>query len=144
VNSSKKPLKYADGMVFLKVPADTEPAAPAQRIIKIRRDYNIWVADETLEDYALRFTPRSVRKWSIARVANTAYGAIAFLALEAIGATIALNYGINNAVLATDQLLLRSLCHRYGFIDAWRRLWLFRLNTDLANLCFIYVYFICH
>ena len=37
---------------------------PAQRIIKIRRDYNTWVADETLEDYALRFTPRSFRKWS--------------------------------------------------------------------------------
>ena len=33
-----------------------------QRIIKIRRDYNTWVANETLEDYALRFTPRSFRK----------------------------------------------------------------------------------
>ena len=29
-----------------------------QRIAKIRRDYNRWVADETLEDYALRFTPK--------------------------------------------------------------------------------------
>lgn len=79
---------------------------PAQRIIKIRRDYNTWVADETLEDYALRFTPRSVRKWSIWRVANTAYGAVAFLALEAIGATIALNYGITNAVCAIALVAL--------------------------------------
>ena len=35
-----------------------------QRIVKIRRDYNSWVADETMEDYALRFTPKSFRKWS--------------------------------------------------------------------------------
>ena len=56
---------------------------PAQRIIKIRRDYNTWVADETLADYALRFTPRSFRKCSEMRVANTAFGAASFLALEA-------------------------------------------------------------
>lgn len=31
-----------------------------QRVIKVRRDYNTWVANETLEDYALRFTPRSL------------------------------------------------------------------------------------
>lgn len=42
-----------------------------QRIIKIRRDYNAWVADETMEDYALRFTPRSFRKWSELRIANS-------------------------------------------------------------------------
>ena len=50
-------------------------AAPVQRIIKVRRDYNTWVADETIEDYALRFTPRTFRKWSEFRVANTAFGA---------------------------------------------------------------------
>ena len=33
-----------------------------QQIFKIRRDYNGWVATETLEDYALRYTPRSFRK----------------------------------------------------------------------------------
>lgn len=47
-----------------------------QRIVKIRRDYNSWVADETLEDYALRFTPKSFRKWSEFRIANTALGAV--------------------------------------------------------------------
>ncbi|MFM9915862.1 MAG: hypothetical protein ACKVOX_08645, partial [Rhizobacter sp.] len=35
-----------------------------QRVVKVRRDYNSWVARETMEDYALRFTPRSFRKWS--------------------------------------------------------------------------------
>jgi signal transduction histidine kinase/CheY-like chemotaxis protein len=76
------------------------PAEPPQRIVKIRRDYNTWVADETIEDYALRFTPRSFRKWSIFRVANTAFGAISFLVLEAIGGTIAINYGFTNAFWA--------------------------------------------
>lgn len=71
-----------------------------QRIVKIRRDYNTWVANETLEDYALRFTPHSFRKWSIFRVSNTALGAISFLVLEAIGGTIAVNYGFNNAFWA--------------------------------------------
>ncbi len=73
---------------------------PVQRIIKIRRDYNRWVANETLEDYALRFTPRSFRKWSAFRVANTAFGAVSFLALEAIGAAITLSYGFTNAMWA--------------------------------------------
>jgi purine-cytosine permease-like protein len=71
-----------------------------QKIFRIRRDYNSWVADETLEDYALRYTPRSFRKWSEFRVANTAFGATSFLALEAIGGAIALSYGFSNAVWA--------------------------------------------
>jgi signal transduction histidine kinase/CheY-like chemotaxis protein len=75
-------------------------AEPPLRIVKIRRDYNTWVADETIEDYALRFTPRSFRKWSVFRVANTAFGAISFLVLEAIGGTIAVNYGFENAFWA--------------------------------------------
>lgn len=71
-----------------------------QKIFHIRREYNSWVADETLEDYALRYTPRSFRKWSEWRVGNAAFGAVSFLALEAIGAAIALNYGFTNALWA--------------------------------------------
>ncbi|MGJ3700423.1 hybrid sensor histidine kinase/response regulator [Variovorax sp. AFSI2.2] len=71
-----------------------------QKIFRIRRDYNTWVANETLEDYALRYTPRSFRKWSEFRVANAAFGATSFLALEAIGGAIALNYGFSNALWA--------------------------------------------
>jgi len=75
-------------------------SAQPQRIVKIRRDYNTWVANETIEDYALRYTPRAFRKWSVFRVANTAFGAISFLVLEAIGGTIAVNYGFINAFWA--------------------------------------------
>ena len=32
--------------------------AARQRIIPVRRQYNRWVADQTLEDYALRFTAK--------------------------------------------------------------------------------------
>jgi signal transduction histidine kinase/CheY-like chemotaxis protein/purine-cytosine permease-like protein len=74
--------------------------AATQKIFRIRRDYNAWVADESMEDYALRYTPRSFRKWSELRVANTAFGAVSFLALEAIGGAIALNYGFTNALWA--------------------------------------------
>ncbi|GAB7522902.1 hybrid sensor histidine kinase/response regulator [Paraburkholderia sp. 2C] len=76
------------------------PSSTTQRIVKIRRDYNAWVGDETLEDYALRFTPRSFRRWSEFRVANTAIGAVSFLALEAIGGALVINYGFTNAVWA--------------------------------------------
>ncbi|RMX07746.1 response regulator [Corticibacter populi] len=73
-------------------------AASPQKILRIRRDYNTWVANETLEDFALRYTPRSFRQWSEFRVGNTAFGATSFLALEAIGAAVALSYGFTNAV----------------------------------------------
>ena len=71
-----------------------------QHIFRVRRNYNQWVANQTLEDYALRFTAKSARRWSAARVATTALGAISFLALEAIGGAITLHYGFNNAVAA--------------------------------------------
>ena len=58
-----------------------------QRIVRVRREYNQWVGNQTLEDYSLRFTAKRARRWSSFRVANTALGAISFLALEAIGGT---------------------------------------------------------
>ncbi|WP_131113575.1 hybrid sensor histidine kinase/response regulator [Lichenihabitans psoromatis] len=72
-----------------------------QRILPIRRDYNRWVANQTLEDFALRFTAKSARLWSASRVSQTAIGAISFLALEAIGGTITLSYGFTNVLAAT-------------------------------------------
>jgi signal transduction histidine kinase/purine-cytosine permease-like protein/FixJ family two-component response regulator len=90
--------------------ASGEPAGEAlQRVVKVRRDYNSWVASETLEDYALRFTPRSARRWSDWRVANTAFGAAAFLVLEAVGATLLVDYGFINAfwaIVATGLIIL--------------------------------------
>jgi len=79
--------------------APVPPAAP-QRVVKTRRDYNSWVARESMEDYALRFTPHSFRRWSEWRVANTAFGAASFLILEAVGATLLVQYGFTNAALA--------------------------------------------
>jgi signal transduction histidine kinase/purine-cytosine permease-like protein/ActR/RegA family two-component response regulator len=71
-----------------------------QNIAKIRRDYNALVANETTEDYALRYAPRSFRKWSEFRVANTAFGSTSFLVLEAIGGFLSINYGFTNAFWA--------------------------------------------
>ncbi len=71
-----------------------------QRVVKVRRDYNSWVGSETMEDYALRFTPQRFRKWSEWRVANTAFGAASFLILEAVGATLLVQYGFANAFWA--------------------------------------------
>jgi signal transduction histidine kinase/CheY-like chemotaxis protein/purine-cytosine permease-like protein len=79
-----------------------------QRIVRVRRNYNQWVANQTLEDYALRFTAKSARRWSSVRVANTAIGAISFLALEAIGGAVTLNYGFANAtgaILAVSAII---------------------------------------
>jgi len=62
--------------------------------------YNELVADETIEDYSLRYAPKSFRKWSELLIANTAVGSISFLALEAIGASIAISYGFSTAFWA--------------------------------------------
>jgi uncharacterized membrane protein YjgN (DUF898 family) len=84
-----------------------------QRVVKVRRDYNDWVARETMEDYALRFAPHSFRRWSELRVANTAFGAASFLVLEAVGATLLVEYGFVNAfwaILATGLIIFLVGC----------------------------------
>ena len=70
------------------------------RATREKRTYNRWVADETMEDFALRFTARRARRWNYGRVANTAIGSISFLALEAIGAALTLTYGFDIAIAA--------------------------------------------
>lgn len=75
--------------------------APQQQVFRVRRQYNQWVANQTLEDYSLRFTAKGARRWSLARVANTALGGISFLALEAIGGAITLSYGFDHTLAAT-------------------------------------------
>ena len=82
-----------------------------QQVVKVRRDYNAWVATETLEDYALRYTPQRFRKWSHARVAQTAFGAASFLILEAVGATLLVQYGWANAfwaIVATGLIIFAA------------------------------------
>ncbi|MBO0346789.1 response regulator [Roseibium sp. CAU 1637] len=77
-----------------------------QRILPVRRKYNQWVNNQTLEDYALRFTAKSARRFSSRRLSQTAIGAISFLALEAVGGAITLSYGTANAFVA---ILIGSL-----------------------------------
>ena len=54
--------------------------------------------NETIEDYTLRFAPRSYRRWSSGVVAISALGGIAYLADFAIGANIGISYGTGNAL----------------------------------------------
>ncbi|CAA0122357.1 Aerobic respiration control sensor protein ArcB [BD1-7 clade bacterium] len=68
--------------------------------LNTRRTYNQWAANETLEDFALRYTAKRARQWSRYRIANTALGTVSFLALEAIGGAIMIQYGFTHAVSA--------------------------------------------
>jgi signal transduction histidine kinase/DNA-binding NarL/FixJ family response regulator len=78
---------------------------PRQRIVRERRQYNQWVASQTLEDYALRYTADRARRSPFV-VGNTALGPIAFLACEAIGGAITLSYGFDNAAWAIGAFTL--------------------------------------
>ncbi|MET7854877.1 allantoin permease [Streptomyces avermitilis] len=65
------------------------PASPTSQATK-----------ETLEDYTLRFAPRSYRRWTPMVVATTALGGIAYMADFSIGAGIGLAHGTGNALVA--------------------------------------------
>lgn len=65
-----------------------------------RRQYNKWVATESIEDYALRYSPASFRKWSPAVIGTTMIGTNSALSYEAIGALLLLDYGYSNAIWA--------------------------------------------
>jgi signal transduction histidine kinase/CheY-like chemotaxis protein/purine-cytosine permease-like protein len=82
-----------------------------QKIPVNRRRYNKLVANEMLEDFALRFTAKRARKWSASWIANTALGIVSFLVLEALGGAITLNYGVVNslwAILAVSLVVIFS------------------------------------
>jgi signal transduction histidine kinase/CheY-like chemotaxis protein len=113
----------AGGGAFSTQESRSRLASRRQRVVRTRRQYNQWAADQTLEDFALRFTAIGARKWTLTRIANTALGSIAFLACEAVGASITLQYGFSNTVAAlvamTGVILLTGfpICFyaaRYG------------------------------
>jgi purine-cytosine permease-like protein len=56
-------------------------------------------AEDSLEDYAFRYVPRSFRRWSAGSIGVTALGSIAFLADFSIGASGGIEHGTHNAVL---------------------------------------------
>jgi purine-cytosine permease-like protein len=71
---------------------------PEQENIQPKRRFNTLVNNPVLEDYSLRYAPRSFRKWSEYAVATAALGGIAYLADFAIGASIAVTYGFTSAL----------------------------------------------
>nr|WP_229742307.1 hypothetical protein [Gordonia jinhuaensis] len=68
-------------------PEDTSITGPAAAVTR-----------ESMEDYTLRFAPRSYRKWGPGVVAISALGGIAYLADFAIGANIGIANGTGNAL----------------------------------------------
>lgn len=56
-------------------------------------------AEDSLEDYAFRYVPRTFRRWGAASVGVMALGSIAFLADFSIGASVGIEHGSNNAIL---------------------------------------------
>ncbi|NHO53264.1 response regulator [Acetobacter estunensis] len=80
------------------------------RIVRTRRAYSRWAADQTFEDYALRFTARRARTVTPMRAALTALGSISFLALEAMGGTLTLAFGFTNTALAILLVTVVIFC----------------------------------
>jgi purine-cytosine permease-like protein len=62
-----------------------------------RRKFNKLVANPVFEDYSLRYAPKSFRTWSQYAVFSAALGGIAYLADQAIGGSLAVQYGFANA-----------------------------------------------
>jgi purine-cytosine permease-like protein len=81
---------------------------------------------ETLEDYTLRFAPRTYRRWSTGVVAVSALGGIAYLADFAIGANIGISYGTTNALWGI--LVFAMVIFATGFPLAY---YAARYNLDL-------------
>lgn len=81
---------------------------------------------ESLEDYTLRFAPRSYRKWSAGVVATSALGGIAYLADFSIGANIGIAYGTTNAIFGI--LVAALIIFATGFPLAY---YAARYNIDL-------------
>ncbi|MGW6832041.1 purine-cytosine permease family protein [Streptomyces sp. NPDC054949] len=99
----------------------TETAAPPQS--PPRRSYAKLAADESREDYSLRYAPHAFRRWSPGTVAGTALGGIAYLADFAIGASIVFAYGFTSglaAILAAATIIfltgipIARACAKYG------------------------------
>ncbi|MEV7280628.1 hypothetical protein [Streptomyces sp. NPDC093111] len=98
-------------------PGTSAPAPPP------RRRYAALAADESREDYSLRYAPHSFRRWSPATVAGTALGGIAYLADFAIGASIVFTYGFTSGtasiltaavVIFLTGIPIARACARYG------------------------------
>lgn len=108
-----------DTRIQLAEPAPPDPAPPAS-------PQTGQAVRETLEDYTLRFAPRSYRRWTPMVVATTALGGIAYMADFSIGAGIAMAHGTGNALVAIT--VAAALIFVTGFPLAY---YAARYNIDL-------------
>ncbi|MFF7033548.1 purine-cytosine permease family protein [Streptomyces griseus] len=108
-----------DTRAQLAEPAPPDPAPPAAPDER-------QAVRETLEDYTLRFAPRSYRRWTPMVVATTALGGIAYMADFSIGAGIAMAHGTGNALVAIT--VAAALIFITGFPLAY---YAARYNIDL-------------
>ncbi|CAB3395650.1 purine-cytosine permease family protein [Kyrpidia spormannii] len=76
------------------------PVSPGAPKARPKRTFHRWVNNPILEDYALRYAPKSFRKWSEFAVFSSAIGGIAYMADFAIGGSVAISYGFTNALWA--------------------------------------------
>ncbi|MGY0018421.1 purine-cytosine permease family protein [Streptomyces sp. cg35] len=88
-----------------------------------KRSYAKLAADESREDFSLRYAPHSYRRWSPTMVASTALGGIAYLADFAIGASIVFTYGFTSglaSILCAATIIfltgipIARACAKYG------------------------------
>ena len=107
----------AGGAAVVHGPGQTPTAANAAALSATK---------ESLEDYTLRFAPRSYRKWSAGVVATSALGGIAYLADFSIGANIGIAYGTTNAIFGI--LVAALIIFATGFPLAY---YAARYNIDL-------------
>ncbi|WP_327141625.1 purine-cytosine permease family protein [Nocardia sp. NBC_01327] len=77
--------------------APVDPAAPPPT--RWTR-FQAWAAKDNIEDYSLRYAPKSFRRWSPMACSIAALGGIAYLADYSIGASIAVTHGAASAVIA--------------------------------------------
>lgn len=77
-----------------------EEPVPVKTAVPPKRTFNSLVNNPMLEDYSLRYAPRSFRKWGSYATATAALGGIAYLADFAIGGDIAVTHGFNSALWA--------------------------------------------
>ncbi|MFI7009071.1 purine-cytosine permease family protein [Streptomyces sp. NPDC050145] len=97
------------------------PGQPSDRPPK--RSYARLAADESREDFSLRYAPHAYRRWSPTMVASTALGGIAYLADFAIGASIVFTYGFTSglaSILCAATIIfltgipIARACAKYG------------------------------
>ncbi|HQS71089.1 MAG TPA: hypothetical protein PLM58_15770 [Novosphingobium sp.] len=119
--------------------------ARAASVLPERRSYGQWVAAQTRDDPALRYTPEDARQWSATTVLQTALGGTAFLACEAAGASITLLHGVPVAIaaIATACLLMFVTGLPIAIHAARSGLRLSRLHDHISDLCRFHLPVLC-